>query len=155
MSKKTAQYRKLMDRHRKLSVDEQRLWKTLSKKEKEEVYDQIRSDADRFQRKAKPKPPRAAVHGDLYEKDGSMITIDDSECQRLWVRVGPVFGGSKIHKQFGLWINYQEKILESPMTGPVLISPSTWRRMKKDIDIVFEGFDGRKKKGVSVEENNR
>ena len=95
-------------------------------------------------RVAKPKPPRAAVHGDLYENDMPMLTVDDSEGQRLWVRVGPVFNGSKIHKQYGLWINYQPKSMESALQGPVLISPSTWRRMKRDIDAMFEGRDGRK-----------
>lgn len=146
MSKKADKYRKLMDRHRELFVEEQRLWKTLSKEEKDEVYDNVRPDAERFLRRANPKPPRAAVHGDVYDgQDPPTITIDDSEGQRLWLRVGPVYDGNKMSRQDGLWVSYQPKTLESEMYGPVLISPSTWRRLKKDIDKMFEGRDGRKK----------
>jgi len=110
------------------------LWKKMSAEEHAEVYESLSKRTDEEYRKLFPKAPRSAVHGDVYENDGSMITIDDSEGQRLWVRVGSVFDGSKTHKQPGIWINYQEKALESPMTGPVLLSSSVWRRLNKAIE---------------------
>lgn len=84
--------------------------------------------------------PEKAHWGDWSEDDGTIMTIDDSEGQRLWLRVGPVFTKGGVSKVPGIWIEYQEKSLNTPMQGPVLLSPSTWEKMKKYIDSYLTEF---------------
>jgi hypothetical protein len=119
----------LLVRAEKLRAEALLLWKEMTAEE----HDAFHKTAPTRERAA-PARPRTGVHGDLFEDDGTMITVDESEDQRLWIRVGPVFHGSKMHKQPGIWIEYQEKSMQSNLRGPVLLSPSVWRRLNKAVE---------------------
>jgi len=88
-----------------------------------------------------------SVHGDKIVDDTSVFEIEDSEGQSLQVRVGSVFYGDKgQHKEFGIWINYQEKRLESTLLGPVLVSRDTFKALINHIDDRFGDKDAKAEK---------
>lgn len=71
------------------------------------------------------------INGD----DTEIVAVEDGdEPQSLWFRVGPVFHGGVEAKDPGVWISYQPHYLHSDMTGPVLLTPETWRRLASIIE---------------------
>jgi hypothetical protein len=71
----------------------------------------------------------------FLDDDGGSVVIaveeTDAEGHRqgLWFRVGPVFRGDHVADDPGVWIEYQEEYMGSPMTGPVLLTPEIWCRL--------------------------
>lgn len=62
--------------------------------------------------------------------DGSpRLVFIDREKQALWVEVGDVFIGGKLHHEPGVWIWYQPQYLNSQHSGPILMSPRTWTQL--------------------------
>jgi len=78
----------------------------------------------------------------MVEDDLSTCTVIDGdekdkyESQSLTFRVGPVFGHPSMDK--GLWIEYQEKHMNSPVVGPVLMSKEDWESVRSFIDKKFQ-----------------
>ena len=78
--------------------------------------------------------------------DPSMQIIIDGEdrkkkytYQSLGFRVGPVFEtDSDEPTRQGLWIEYQERYMDSPMVGPVLLSREEWIHIRDFIDAKFK-----------------
>lgn len=70
---------------------------------------------------------------------GDFIAIEDPDSaghrQALWVRVGPVFYGNGTVQATipGIWISYQEEYMGSPLSGPVLLTPGTWKQLDKAV----------------------
>lgn len=126
---------KLLTQIEKLRGDLNIVWKEMSEEEHAAYYDNAPKRSQ-----VVPRRPGAGVHGDVLTNDGSMMTVDESEDQRLWIRVGMVFHGNKVQRQPGIWISYQEKALESKLQGPVLISPSIWRRVNRAVEQHLEGW---------------
>lgn len=106
---------------------------------------EIVKKADAEKRAALPH----GTHGDTAEDEGSMMELVDSEEQRLWVRVGPVYyprNGKEIpqgHKEPGIWIDY----FNSPKNpgkckrndhGPFLMSEAQFEAMVKHVRRKFK-----------------
>lgn len=58
----------------------------------------------------------------------------DATPQALWVRVGPVYDIEGERPEPGVWIEYQESYLGSGMSGPVLLTPATWRELAAAVE---------------------
>lgn len=54
--------------------------------------------------------------------------------QSLWIHVGPVFYGDSQSEEPGIWIEYQEEHMKSPLAGPVLLTPKVWHQLVKSIN---------------------
>jgi hypothetical protein len=59
---------------------------------------------------------------------------DDGIPQALRVRVGPVFDGSTERREPGIWVTYQERYQASDLSGPLLLSPATWRALNTAVE---------------------
>ena len=107
-------------------------WKALSKDQKEAFYKEFVKD-EQIRKASRRKG--AGIHGDVLTVDLPMLTVDESDMERLWIRVGPVYTeGNKVARQPGIWIEYQERSMVSPVQGPCLLSPSIWRRLNKAVE---------------------
>lgn len=96
-----------------------------------------------------PKKP-VGYMGDWLDVEGrGEVNLIDRHEQSLWFRVGMVFEGSQPAKRLGLWIDYQRKYMGSAMSGGLLVSRGTWRRLSK---IVEAGFEKRKPKKRAARE---
>lgn len=54
--------------------------------------------------------------------------------QSLAVRVGPVFYEHGMGDEPGVWIEYQERHMRGPLTGPVLLTPKVWRELNRAVE---------------------
>ena len=54
--------------------------------------------------------------------------------QALCVRVGPVFYEDGMAEEPGVWIEYQERHMRGPLTGPVLLTPDVWRQLNRAVE---------------------
>lgn len=76
---------------------------------------------------------------EFTEDDGGPVVIaveaapQDCSRQALWVRVGPVWDGNEERPEPGVWIEYQADYMREPLTGPVLLSPATWRHLTEAV----------------------
>lgn len=71
--------------------------------------------------------------GDHWVDDGTGFEVVDSAGQHLFFRVGMVFtdGSNKPDRTPGVWIDYQEHYMNSPITGCLLLSPETFEAIVK------------------------
>ena len=71
--------------------------------------------------------------GDYWADDGSCFEVVDSAGQHLFFRVGMVFtdGSNKPDRTPGVWIDFQEHYMHSPITGCLLLSPETFEAITK------------------------
>lgn len=84
------------------------------------------------------------------EDEGTIaIAIEEDDVQALWVRVGPVYFNHEIYDEPGIWIEYQERYMDSDLRGPVLISAETWDELDKYVRRRLAKFD-KSKYGVKV-----
>jgi len=58
----------------------------------------------------------------------------DCKPQALCVRVGPVFFQDGEAREPGIWVEYQEAWMASPLCGPVLLTPEVWRELNKAVE---------------------
>jgi hypothetical protein len=72
--------------------------------------------------------------GDRIVEDGTIMQIVESEGQMVGVRVGSVFRKDGEAKEPGIWIEFQELYMHSPMHGPLLLSKSTWRELNEYVE---------------------
>ena len=49
-------------------------------------------------------------------------------------RPRPVFSGGQQGKEPGIWIDYQEAYGNSPLSGPVLLTPEVWRQLNRAVE---------------------
>lgn len=71
------------------------------------------------------------------------IHLVDSAGQKLDFRVGPVFGKKGIYKEPGIWLGVQKRYFSSPRDIELLISPSIWRRLNREMELRFKEFNPR------------
>lgn len=85
-----------------------------------------------------PTKEKPGIFGDYLDSDEEDIfgehLVVESENQGLRVRVGSVFRGNEGSDNLGIWINYQEKHMESELEGPLLLSPETWRALNRLVE---------------------
>lgn len=64
-----------------------------------------------------------------------MIVVEEGDDpQALWVRVGPVFDDNVERCVPGVWICWQDRYMESPLGGPVLLTPEVWRELARAVE---------------------
>jgi hypothetical protein len=57
--------------------------------------------------------------------------------QALWVAVRPAWHGNVPDGHSSVWISYQDEYMRGPLTGPVLLSPQTWRELNDAVERQF------------------
>jgi hypothetical protein len=62
--------------------------------------------------------------------------------QALWVRAGPVFRGNVPQGEPGVWIEYQDQYMGSPLEGPVLLTPAVWRQLAQAVEDRLSAREG-------------
>ena len=77
------------------------------------------------------------------EDDGSpqLIAVDDLTSSAMWIRVGPIYDGDTIRDQPGVWIEYQDRYINSDLRGPVLLSIEVWNELDKAVKSRIAKFD--------------
>lgn len=53
--------------------------------------------------------------------------------QALMIRVGLVFHDGEPDADPGIWVEYQQEYMSSPLAGPVLIDVVTWRELSRSV----------------------
>ena len=98
--------------------------------------------------------PEKQAHGDTFEDDGISFNIEESEGQRLWVRVGQVFYDAKAgkpgftkdgaHEEYGIWLNIMGPSDDKEMYDHLLlISKDTFEALVKHVRRRFRRRRGR------------
>lgn len=72
-------------------------------------------------------------HRDYLLDDGFMSKVVESAEQAFWIRVGPVFTEQGIAEKPGIWVEYQEKYMNSPLRNTMLLSPEVWDALDKKV----------------------
>lgn len=76
------------------------------------------------------------VTGRLDDDGGScVIAIEAGDsAQSLWVRVGPIYDGATPRPEPGVWVEYQQRHMASPLLGPILLTPAAWRQLNRAVE---------------------
>jgi DUF1009 family protein len=73
----------------------------------------------------------------IVDEGAEIVAVEAAQIwgrQSLWVRVGMVYDEGEIRDEPGVWIQYQERHMDSRMEGPVLLTPEVWRALAVEVE---------------------